>query len=323
MKNCIKNVNIINISSERIGQRVDNFLRTYLKGVPNSKIYRIIRKGGIRINGKRIPVRYRLQKNDILRIPPVRQVVKKQKITTLCSSVYLKNINLIRNSIIYEDDYLMIINKPSGLAVHSGTKLNFGIIEGLRFLRPTANFLELVHRLDKDTSGLLLLAKKRSALLELHKQFHFKKIQKKYLVLVSGQWRSSIRVINVPLSRCILPVNGYRFVYVDQQSGKYAETRFLIKERFDLATLIIATPITGRTHQIRVHTQFVGHPIAFDKLYGNKIFNKRFESYGLNRLFLHSFLLKFTHPNNGKIVFVKAPLDVALQKCLYVLRGNQ
>ena len=208
---------------------------------------------------------------------------------------------------------------PVIIAVHGGSGLSFGVIEGLRALRPEARFLELVHRLDRDTSGVLLVAKKRSALRSLHEQLREKGMQKDYLALVRGQWQSHVKVVQAPLLKNILQ-SGERIVRVNQE-GKPSETRFKVEERYEFATLVRCSPVTGRTHQIRVHTQFAGHPIAFDDRYGDREFDKQLAGTGLSRLFLHAAALKFTHPNTGEVIRIEAPLDEQLKRCLKVLRG--
>lgn len=223
--------------------------------------------------------------------------------------------------ILYEDDHILVLNKPSGTAVHGGSGLSFGVIEGLRALRPEARFLELVHRLDRDTSGVLLVAKKRSALRSLHEQLRDKGMQKDYLALVRGQWQSHTKVVQAPLLKNILQ-SGERIVRVSQE-GKPSETRFKVEERYEFATLVRCSPVTGRTHQIRVHTQYAGHPIAFDDRYGDREFDKQLSATGLNRLFLHAAALKFTHPGSGEVMRVEAPLDNQLKHCLQVLRKSK
>ncbi|UVK77682.1 MAG: 23S rRNA pseudouridine(955/2504/2580) synthase [Sodalis sp. Fse] len=316
MKENNAGVYFITISADKAGQRIDNFLRTHLKGVPKSMIYRIVRKGEVRVNKKRIKAEYKLQNSDELRIPPIRQSEHEQ---TLVSPV-LEKITVLNDAIIYEDDHMLILNKPAGIAVHGGSGLSFGVIEGLRALRPDARFLELVHRLDRNTSGVLLVAKKRLALLELHKQLRLKQIKKDYLALVFGRWQSHTKVVNAPLLKNIR-ANGERVVRVNNK-GKPSETWFKVEERFTQTTLVKASTITGRTHQIRVHAQYAGHPITFDDLYGDSTFNQQLKKCGLNRLFLHASALRFIHPTNGKILRIEAPLDDTLQNCLLYLRAQ-
>ena len=309
------NVQFLTISDDEAGQRIDNYLLNKLKGVPKSLIYRIVRKGKVRINKGRVKPEYKLQVGDVLRIPPVRISEKEQPQI----SNKLNKVNQLGNQIIFEDDYLLAINKPSGIAVHGGSGLSFGVIEALRALRPEARFLELVHRLDRDTSGILLIAKKRSVLRHLHEQLRIKTIQKDYLALVRGQWQSHCKVVQAPLLKNELS-GGERIVRVSEQ-GKPSETRFSIEERYIAATLIKASPITGRTHQIRVHTQYAGHPIALDDKYGDAEFDRQMRELGLDRLFLHAFSLCFEHPKTGETLRLNAPLDGKMKNILQKLRA--
>ncbi|AWS51946.1 MULTISPECIES: 23S rRNA pseudouridine(955/2504/2580) synthase RluC [Providencia] len=310
-------VQFIDISDDEAGQRIDNFLLTKLKGVPKSMIYRIIRKGEVRVNKGRIKPEYKLVEGDQVRVPPVRVAERE----TAPVSAKLDKVAALANCILFEDDVLLVLNKPSGTAVHGGSGLSFGVIEGLRALRPEARFLELVHRLDRDTSGILLVAKKRSALRALHEQLRLKQMQKDYLALVRGNWQSHMKVIQAPLLKNILQ-SGERVVKVSSE-GKPSETRFKVEERFDNATLVKASPVTGRTHQIRVHTLYAGHPIAFDDRYGDKQFDSQLAGTGLNRLFLHASALKFTHPKTGEEMRLQAPLDNQLNHCLKILRSRK
>ncbi|WP_042860226.1 23S rRNA pseudouridine(955/2504/2580) synthase RluC [Dickeya sp. NCPPB 3274] len=310
-------VQFLTISAEEAGQRIDNFLRTRLKGVPKSMIYRILRKGEVRVNKKRIKPEYKLLDGDEVRIPPVRQSEREEPTV----SASLDKVSALADCILYEDDYLLLLNKPSGTAVHGGSGLSFGVIEALRALRPEARFLELVHRLDRDTSGVLLVAKKRSALRSLHEQLRGKGMQKDYLALVRGQWQSHCKAVQAPLLKNVLQ-SGERIVRVNSE-GKPSETLFKVEERFDCATLVRASPITGRTHQIRVHTQYAGHPIAFDDRYGDREFDAQLADTGLKRLFLHAQALRFEHPHTGETLRIEAPLDAALRHCLQALRQRQ
>ncbi|MER5001688.1 23S rRNA pseudouridine(955/2504/2580) synthase RluC [Providencia stuartii] len=310
-------VQFIDISDDEAGQRIDNFLLAKLKGVPKSMIYRIIRKGEVRVNKGRIKPEYKLIAGDQVRVPPVR-VAEREEAPV---SAKLDKVSALADCILYEDAAILVINKPSGTAVHGGSGLSFGVIEGLRALRPEARFLELVHRLDRDTSGILLVAKKRSALRALHEQLRLKQMQKDYLALVRGHWQSHTKVIQAPLLKNILQ-SGERVVRVSPE-GKPSETRFKVEERFDNATLVKASPVTGRTHQIRVHTLHAGHPIAFDNRYGDKQFDSQLADTGLKRLFLHASALKFTHPKTGEEMRLQAPLDKELNQCLKVLRSRK
>ncbi|BAN98451.1 rluA family pseudouridine synthase [Plautia stali symbiont] len=310
-------VQFVAITAENADQRIDNFLRTQLKGVPKSMIYRILRKGEVRVNKKRVKPEYKLEDGDEVRVPPVRVAEREEQAV----SPKLDKVAALESCILYEDDYLLVLNKPSGTAVHGGSGLSFGVIEGLRALRPEARFLELVHRLDRDTSGILLVAKKRSALRSLHEQLREKGMLKDYLALVRGDWPSHLKVVQAPLLKNILQ-SGERVVRVSAE-GKPSETRFKVEERFGLATLVKASPVTGRTHQIRVHTLHGGHPIAFDDRYGDREFDRQLAPTGLSRLFLHAAALTFTHPNTGESLRMEAPLDKALKHCLSQLRQQK
>ena len=308
-------VQFVTIDPELEGQRIDNFLRTFLKGVPKSLIYRILRKGEVRVNKKRVKPEYKLQPNDELRIPPVRISEP-----TDLPSTKLHKVSTLENHILYEDDCLIVLNKPSGTAVHGGSGLSFGVIEALRALRPQQKFLELVHRLDRDTSGCLLIAKKRSALKHLHEQLRDRKVDKRYQALVCGQWPANRFKVKAPLLKNTLK-SGERVVLVNDE-GKPSETRYRILESFNQATLVEASPITGRTHQIRVHCLHAGHPIAADNRYGDKDFDQRTHKIGLKRLFLHAHSLAFIHPITDERVTYKAPLEPSLVSVLKRLRSE-
>ncbi|AWB52201.1 23S rRNA pseudouridine(955/2504/2580) synthase RluC [Pasteurella multocida] len=310
-------VKMLTISEDEAGQRIDNYLLAKLKGVPKSLIYRILRKGEVRVNKGRIKPEYKLQANDIVRVPPVRISEKEQAPI----STKLNKVSQLEKQILFEDECLLVLNKPSGIAVHGGSGLSFGVIEALRTLRPDARFLELVHRLDRDTSGILLVAKKRSALRSLHEQLREKTVQKDYLALVRGQWQSHCKVVKAPLLKNELS-SGERIVRVSEQ-GKPSETRFSIEERYEYATLVKASPVTGRTHQIRVHTQYAGHPIALDDKYGDKHFDEQMTQLGLTRLFLHAFSIRFEHPKTGETLRINAPLDPEMKKILGALREQK
>lgn len=310
-------VQFFTISDDEAGQRLDNFLLAKLKGVPKSLIYRIVRKGEVRVNKGRVKPDYKLQADDVVRIPPVRVAEKNE--TPI--STKLNKVAELEQHILYEDDVLLVLNKPSGIAVHGGSGLTFGVIEALRALRPQARFLELVHRIDRDTSGILLVAKKRSALRNLHEQLREKVVQKDYLALVRGQWQSHTKVIKAPLLKNEL-ASGERIVRVSEE-GKPSETRFTIEERYPTATLVKASPVTGRTHQIRVHTQFAGHPIALDDKYGDREFDQKMQNLGLHRLFLHAYAIRFIHPKTEEQMVITAPLDSTLKSVLARLRAEK
>ena len=305
-------VQFVDIDDDMAGQRIDNFLRNQLKEIPKSMVYRILRKGEVRVNKKRIKAEYKLQSGDIVRIPPVAISEKDDKVAP---STKLNKVSELEKMIIFEDDYLLVLNKPSGTAVHGGSGLKFGAIEALRALRPQARFLELVHRIDRDTSGILLVAKKRSALRHLQAQFREKTVKKYYYALVMGQWKSQCKVVNAPLLK-----NEVNSIVRVNTNGKASETRFKILEKFSNATLIQASPITGRTHQIRVHTQYTGHPIAWDDRYGDRRFDAYTGKAGLDRLFLHAANIQFIHPGSDSLMELNAPMGEKLEKVLSLLR---
>lgn len=305
-------VQFVDIDEDMAGQRIDNFLRNQLKNIPKSMIYRIVRKGEVRVNKKRIKAEYKLKAGDLVRIPPV---TIEEKTEDSVPSTKLNKVSELEQCIIYEDDHMLILNKPSGTAVHGGSGLKFGAIEALRALRPDARFLELVHRIDRDTSGILLIAKKRSALRHLQAQFREKTVQKYYFALVMGEWKNSCKVVNAPLLK-----NEVNSIVRVNPNGKASETRFKVLEKFQDATLVQASPITGRTHQIRVHAQYTGHPIAWDDRYGDRRFNAYTGKVGLNRLFLHAANIKFTHPGSEEKMDISAPMEARLEKALTGLR---
>ncbi|MBT0586443.1 23S rRNA pseudouridine(955/2504/2580) synthase RluC [Alteromonas oceanisediminis] len=304
------------IDDDQAGQRIDNFLRTQLKGVPKSMIYRIVRKGEVRVNKKRIKPEYKLNGGDVVRIPPVRQPEE-----NALPSVKLDRVAELESAILFEDERLIVINKPSGTAVHGGSGLSFGLIEGLRALRPNAPFLELVHRLDRDTSGCILVAKKRSALRHLHEQLREKTVDKRYLALVAGEWPKARTKVKAPLHKNVLQ-SGERMVFVNDQ-GKPSETHFAIKESLPGATLVEASPITGRTHQIRVHCLHAGHAIAGDTKYTDEAFEAYVKPLGSSRLFLHAHKITFIHPATEKQHTCMAPLPNALETLLTALRRQE
>ncbi|MFT6985016.1 MAG: 23S rRNA pseudouridine955/2504/2580 synthase [Psychromonas sp.] len=305
-------VRILEVTQENAQQRIDNYLRLHLKGVPKSLIYRIVRKGEVRVNKKRIKPDYKLQAGDLVRIPPVR-VEKENSLP----SPKLNIIARLESLIVYEDDVLIILNKPSGLAVHGGSGLDFGAIEALRSLRPEARFLELVHRLDKATSGCLLIAKKRSTLRALHEQLRNKTMNKQYLALVKGSWNKSWRSVREPLLK-----DAQNSIVKVSSAGKACETRFRIMQRYQGATLVEASPVTGRTHQIRVHSACKGHNIACDDRYGDDLFTAEMKKLGLNRLFLHAAHITFYHPVLEKEMTVSAPLCDQLSSLLEKLQRS-
>ena len=305
-------VRFVTVDADLAGQRIDNFLRTQLKGVPKSMIYRILRKGEVRVNKGRVKPEYKLQADDIVRIPPVRVSEGAP-----APSPKLDKIAALESYILFEDDRILVMNKPSGMAVHGGSGLSFGLIEGLRALRPDAKFMELVHRLDRDTSGCILIAKKRSALRHMHEQLRTGKMDKRYNALVSGEWPKNRFKVKAPLRKNVLQ-SGERMVSVSDD-GKPSETRYRILEEYAGATLVEASPITGRTHQIRVHCLHAGHPIACDPKYGDEDFDASMRQKGLNRLFLHARSISLLHPATEERVTFSAPLDPTLSNTLKAL----
>jgi len=308
-------VRFLEVDADQAGQRVDNFLRTALKGVPKSLIYRILRKGEIRVNKKRVKPDTRLQTGDLVRIPPLRTAERGES-----APVGQGLAEHLADSILYESDSLLIINKPAGLAVHGGSGVTLGLIEALRQLRPDCRFLELVHRLDRDTSGCILVAKKRSMLRHLHAALREHQVQKIYHALVVGRWSARCTRVDAPLKRFELK-SGERIVRVHPE-GKASVTGFRVLRRYgDLATLIEARPRTGRTHQIRVHTQFAGHPIVGDPKYTPDEDNNRFRQLGIRRLLLHAARLELKLPD-GAPLRIDAPLDAATAAALEQLAAT-
>lgn len=305
------NVNYLRINEQYIDQRIDNFLLNLLKGVPRTRIYRLLRKGQVRINKKRVKPYYRLQGGEILRIPPVRMAAPK----IICSPDK-KTASMLERLILFEDNRLIILNKPAGMAVHGGSGIRSGIIESLRCIRTGTAILELVHRLDKETSGCLMIAKKRSTLRELHAQLRDRAIKKVYLTLTNGQWRGQNRYVDAALKKNVLS-SGERIVKV-AKLGKQAQTHFSLRQQFAHVCLLEAAPVTGRTHQIRVHAAHIGHPIIGDGKYGDADANKAMKQSGCKRLFLHAASLQLTTANGP--LCIQAPLDEELKGLLHYVQ---
>lgn len=293
-------VQLVTISGEEAGQRIDNYLLRTCKGVPKSHIYRILRSGEVRVNKGRIDQTYRLAEGDVIRIPPIRVAEK----TT-------HNVPGAEFRILLEDNHLLVIDKPAGVAVHGGSGVSYGVIEQLRAARPDAKFLELVHRLDRDTSGVLLLAKKRSALTNLHDQMRDGVTDKRYKTLITGDWKNARQHIKLPLHKYSTP-DGERRVRV-QEDGQASHTIFSLIKKYGDFTLLEAELKTGRTHQIRVHLSASGFPIVGDDKYGDFALNKAMQKaegqrIAFKRMFLHAYSITFTHPETGKPVTLKAEL---------------
>ncbi|CAL4043218.1 Ribosomal large subunit pseudouridine synthase C [Buchnera aphidicola (Anoecia corni)] len=292
------------IDDNMINRRVDNIIFNLYKNVPKSMIYRLIRTGKIRINTQKIKPFYKLKKGDIVHLPLINITNEVKKKIILCKTIK----KTILSSIIYEDEFLVIINKPAGIAVHGGSGVKFGIIEIFRHIRPKNKYLELVHRLDRETSGILIIAKKYSSLKELHEQWINNKIKKKYISIVHGHWPKSQINITQPLLKKFH--SSKKRAVIVSNKGKFAKTFFLIKKYYTNTTSMEVTPITGRTHQIRVHSSFLGFPIIFDERYGdNKLDKLLFKKNKNISLFLHASSIQFKHPDNKKNFFIKAPLS--------------
>ena len=300
---------MVHIEDGQEGQRLDNFLINRLKGVPKSHIYRLLRKGEVRVNKGRKRAEYRLAAGDTVRIPPVRQPERREE-----PIVDARSMKRIEGAILYEDQRLLVLDKPAGIAVHGGSGLSFGIIEALRLLRPQEKELELVHRLDRDTSGCLLVSKRRSALRFLHTAMRENRVDKRYVALLAGNWRRDRVEVDAPLLKNVLR-SGERVVTADSR-GKPALTRFRVRARYGEAMLVEAQLVTGRTHQIRVHAAHLGTPILGDEKYGDGERNRWIRELGLRRLFLHAESLRFPWPDEGQTLNVKAELEPALKELL-------
>lgn len=305
-------VQFLTVPEELGGQRIDNYLMARLKGVPRSRIYRILRKGEVRVNKGRVKAEYKLKPGDVVRVPPIRTA---EQAPAAVAGDQLRE--LIQESILYDAHGLLVINKPAGLAVHGGSGVRLGLIEVLRQMFPQQPFLELVHRLDRDTSGAIMVARKRSVLQHVQAELRAGRVGKSYRALATGKWPRGYKVVEAPLRKNTLK-SGERMVSVDPE-GKASETRFQVLERFPEATLVAAEPVTGRTHQIRVHAQFVGCPLAGDAKYTGDEVNREFRGLGLKRLFLHSAMVRCTLPS-GESVEVEAPLPAELETVLARLR---
>ena len=306
-------VRYLTVDEDASGQRLDNYLVKQLKGVPRTRLYRALRKGEVRVNKGRVRADYRLVAGDSVRIPPLHQ--PRLAARPQVPRYWLEHLE---QRVVHEDGDLMVINKPSGLAVHGGSGLNYGLIECLRQLYPERRYLELVHRLDRDTSGLIMIASRPAVLRELHRQLRENEVDKRYLALVSGDWPRNRRRVEAPLEKNVLR-SGERMVRVSRE-GKRSITEFAVLERLGGTTLLEARPITGRTHQIRVHAQQAGFPLLGDEKYGNEEAETQARRLGLRRLFLHAWRLSFALPGTGRIE-LQADLDHDLEKILTKLRN--
>lgn len=310
-------VNFILIDEVFEGQRLDNFLLRIAKGVPKSHVYRVVRGGEVRVNKKRATVDTRLQNGDIVRVPPLR-IAQKQDERAVPA------IDQEELPVLFEDAHLLIVNKPAGLAAHGGSGVSYGLIERLRAARPEASFLELAHRLDRDTSGVLIVCKSRKALVRLHDMQREGRIQKHYRLLVEGDWVNERQHVKLPLHKYVL-ASGERRVRVDEEQGLRSHTIFTCLKRYGAVSYLDAELKTGRTHQIRVHAQASGHPLVGDDKYGQYDFNAAVQKGSLGmpfkRMFLHAFSLEFSHPVTQAIVRVQAPLPSVCARLLEVLEA--
>jgi 23S rRNA pseudouridine955/2504/2580 synthase len=295
-------VRYIEVAEEEAGQRIDNYLLARLKGVPKSHVYRIVRSGEVRINSKRVEVSQKVVAGDRIRVPPVRVAERDAP----------EPAPHFKLPVIFEDEHLLAIDKPSGIAVHGGSGVAHGVIESLRAMRPQARFLELVHRLDRETSGVLLLAKKRAALTALHEMMRSRDMDKRYLAGVAGRFRNERQRVRLSLAKRVTK-EGEKRVSVSE-SGQQAETVFHLVERSPQYSLLEAELLTGRTHQIRVHLAHLGHPVLGDDKYGDFELNKALRKQGLKRMFLHAAKLSFAHPATGETLALLSPLPADLER---------
>jgi 23S rRNA pseudouridine955/2504/2580 synthase len=305
-------VQVLEVGEHQDTQRLDNFLVTRLKGVPKTLIYRIIRKGEVRINGKRAKPDQKLEAGDKVRVPPLRLPSAREP-----GKPGTQLQGLLRAAVLFEDEHLLVLNKPSGLSVHGGTGVKLGLIEALRAMYPELPGLELVHRLDKGTSGCILLAKTGLARRSLTEAFRAHNVLKIYHALVAGEWPKQVKIVDASLQRQA-ERGGERRVEIDEE-GKEARTDFRIVRRFTDATLVEARPLTGRTHQIRVHAALVGCPLIGDDKYNDARSNGTFAKRGIKRLCLHAAEVRFPHPVSGKVMRVEAAYDAAFTQALQVL----
>ncbi len=305
-------VELVRIDGELDGQRIDNFLMARVKGVPRSHLYRVMRRGEVRVNKGRVKPGYRLQEGDLVRIPPLRTAAAEEAPRPPGNL-----LERLERSVLYEDERLIAVDKPAGLAVHGGSGLSYGLIEAMRVLRPSVD-VALVHRLDRETSGCLLLAKRRSALRELHRQLRANAVDKRYIALLGGQLPRQKVVVDAPLRKNTLQ-SGERVVRVDAAEGKAARTIFRVLGRIAGLSLVEAELVTGRTHQIRVHAAHLGMPVAGDEKYGDQSVNRRLRQLGLRRLFLHAAALSFAPESGTGTIRIEAPLPAELKAVISAL----
>jgi 23S rRNA pseudouridine955/2504/2580 synthase len=308
-------VSMHTVDESSAGQRIDNYLTKILKGVPKSHLYRILRSGEVRVNSKRVDATYRVEDGDKIRIPPIRTAP-----ATQTAAQGTKVQPRFENAVIFEDEAMLAVNKPAGMAVHGGSGISRGVIEQLRLERPQAKFLELVHRLDRETSGVLMIAKKRSALVALHDMMRANRMDKRYVMLVYGKWTEKKKRVTLSLQKHVT-ANGERKVTVEEE-GQLSETIFHLKKNLGDFSLLEAQLITGRTHQLRVQLAHLGFPIAGDDKYGDFSLNKQLQKQGLKRMFLHSAQTTIKHPLSGESLVLSAPLPPELEKFLQQLESQ-
>ncbi len=323
-KTTLKSVTTKCVDEANEGQRVDNYLIGHLKSIPKSHIYRLVRSGQVRVNSKRINASYKLRLNDTIRIPPIR--IEEDLSSDL---KYIAKSRLIPLDILFQDDALLVINKPAGMAVHGGSGISLGVIEQLRAQHPDWKFLELVHRLDRETSGVLLLAKKRKVLVDLHRQIREGSVEKRYYAVVKGKWVNIRQSVKLLLNKYVTADGERRVAVVNKnktEKGIDSHTVFTLKKSWSGFSLLEAELKTGRTHQIRVHLAHLGFPIAGDDKYGDFSLNKRLarnkQEIVLSRMFLHAFKAVITHPLSGKRIIIEAPLTKDLQAFINELDGR-
>ncbi|MBD3754620.1 MAG: RluA family pseudouridine synthase [Gammaproteobacteria bacterium] len=310
-------VQMVAVTSEDEGQRLDNFLMRFLRKAPKTLVYRIIRKGEVRVNKGRAKASDRLREGDVVRIPPV--VVPEAKVLAP-DEIPVGQLKRIEENILYEDNDLMVINKPAGVAVHGGGGVEWGLIEVVRQLRPLAKRLELVHRIDRDTSGCLLVSKKASVLKALQQQIRDNQFEKRYLAIVSGQWPKRKHKVDLPLKKEHLPDGGWHVSVA--ADGKPSVSYFTVEKHLNGCDLVSVKLETGRTHQIRVHALSQGCALLGDDKYGDREFNKRYRPLGMKRLALHAQFLGFTHPVTAQWMLIEAPLWPDFEKIIAVLSEN-
>lgn len=307
----------VEVDENHAGQRIDNFLLAHFTKVPKSRIYRALRSGEVRVNKGRVKPIYRVKLGDMVRLPPITSESSKQSQVSVPAGL----MDQLENQIIFENEHLLVINKPAGIAVHSGTGERWGVIEAFRASRENQPFLELAHRIDKETSGCLVLAKTRRALLDIQEALHAKESEKEYQLLVKGDWKVKKHTVEHALEKQANNSIGSKMAGSD--SGKDASTIFTTKERFKKHSLISASILTGRTHQIRVHAQLEGHPIAGDKRYGDFEYNRALQKLGLQRMFLHAGYLKLSLSTLSQTMEFRAPLPEELKKLCKRLRKGE